>query len=121
VTGTQTILNKYRLPYVPMIHCFLVHGDALIDLTAGNCNGKNHTIDAFLHTEAVAPDISAKEEYLRYRAALPKLLETRQELHGLELKTLLKAREEGLALLKANVAKCAGAAGRQEIQHGVSQ
>jgi hypothetical protein len=103
VTGTQAIVDRYDLPYVPMVHCFLVHGDNRIDLTAGNRNGKNGPIETFLHTESVAPDISAKDEYMRYRRALTRLLETRAELHAKELKTLLKAREEGLALLKAHI------------------
>ena len=103
VTGTQPILERYRLPYVPMIHCFLVYGKDFVDLTADNRNGKNHPIERFLHTEAVRPAITAKEEYLRYRAALKVLLETRAELRGIKLHTVLKAREEGLALLKANI------------------
>ncbi|MGD8543136.1 MAG: hypothetical protein PVI39_12655, partial [Desulfobacteraceae bacterium] len=82
VTGTQALLETFQLPYVPMIHCFLVCGDDRVDLTAGNLNGKNRTIDAFLHTEAVAPHISAKEEYLRYRTAMENLLTTRAGLRG---------------------------------------
>ncbi|MGD8541829.1 MAG: hypothetical protein PVI39_06035, partial [Desulfobacteraceae bacterium] len=68
-------------------------------------NGKNRTIDAFLHTEAVAPHISAKEEYLRYRTAMENLLTTRAELRGVKLKTVLKAREMGIALLRAHVGR----------------
>ncbi len=26
-TGTKEILKKYKIPYVPMIHCFLVYRD----------------------------------------------------------------------------------------------
>ena len=103
VTGTQAILERYGLPYVPMVHCFLASGDRFVDLTAENHNGKNRTIDQFLHSEEVVPNISAKEEYLRYRAALKALLETRQELDGIKIGTLLKAREEGIVLLKANI------------------
>lgn len=103
VTGTQALLETFQLPYVPMIHCFLAWNGNRVDLTAGNRNGKNRTIDAFLHTEAVAPDISAKEEYLRYRTALENLLATREELRAVKLKTVLKVREMGLALLKANI------------------
>jgi len=103
VTGTQALLDTFQLPYVPMIHCFLVCGDDRVDLTAGNRNGKNRTIDAFLHTEAVTPHISAKEEYLRYRTAMENLLNTREELRGVKLKTVLKAREMGIALLRAHV------------------
>ena len=85
VTGTQAILERYGLPYVPMVHCFLAIGDLFVDLTAGNINGKNRSIDLFLHTEEVIPNISAKEEYLRYRAALKALLETRRELGGIKI------------------------------------
>jgi hypothetical protein len=103
VTGTQALLDTFSLPYVPMIHCFLACGSDRVDLTAGNRNGKNRTIDAFLHTEAVAPHISAKEEYLRYRRAMENLLATRDELRAVKLKTVLKAREMGIALLRAHV------------------
>jgi len=41
VTGTHKILRKYNLPYVPMIHCFLVYGEYRVDLSEGNHNGKN--------------------------------------------------------------------------------
>jgi hypothetical protein len=103
VTGTQALLDTFSLPYVPMIHCFLACGSDRVDLTAGNRDGKNRTIDAFLHTEAVAPHISAKEEYLRYRRAMENLLATRDELRAVKLKTVLKAREMGIALLRAHV------------------
>jgi hypothetical protein len=105
VTGTQSILDTHGLPYVPMVHCFLVHGGHRLDLTAGNLNGKNGPIESFLHTEAVTPHISAREEYLRFRTALARLVESRGELRGIPIKTFLKAREEGLALLKANTTK----------------
>ena len=103
VTGTHAILERHALPYVPMIHCFLVYGDKIIDLTAGNRNGKNRPLDTFLHTEEVAAAISAKEEYLRYRKALEHLRATHDELHGIDIKTMLQARQEGLLLLKANI------------------
>ena len=82
---------------------FLAFGDTFVDLTTGNHNGKNRSIDVFLHTEAVSPNISAKEEYLRYRTALKSLLESREELKGIKMSTILKAREEGIVLLRANI------------------
>ncbi|HSO20241.1 MAG TPA: hypothetical protein VLT88_12315, partial [Desulfosarcina sp.] len=103
VSGTDRILHQYGLPHLPMIHCFLVHGPHRVDLTEGNHNGKNRPIDEFLHTEPVAPTIPAKEEYLKYRRALKDLLERRDELKGIAMKTILHAREEGLALLKAKL------------------
>lgn len=105
VTGTRKILEKYRLPYIPMVHCFLVHEDRRVDLSEGNDNGKNGPINRFLHTEKVAANIPAKAEYLLYRKALEDHVLCREELKGADMKTILKAREEGIALLKANVRK----------------
>jgi len=103
VTGTDRILEKYDLPYVPMIHCFLAYDTYRVDLTEGNHNGKNRSIEVFLHTEQVIPNIAGKDEYLLYRKALTDSILAREELNGVDIKTLLHAREEGLALLKVNI------------------
>ena len=103
VTGTDKILAEYRLPYVPMIHCFLEYENHRIDLTAGNRNGKNRPIDDFLYTGRVAAAISAKDEYMLYRKALSNVILKRDELKGVDIKRVLHAREEGLKLLKANL------------------
>ena len=47
VTGTGKILVKYGLPYVPMLHCFLVYGEHRVDLTEGNNNGKKLRLKTF--------------------------------------------------------------------------
>ena len=103
VTGTNAILEKYNLPYVPMVHCFLEYDRFKVDLTEGNNNGKNRSIDEFLYTEKVIPHISQKEEYLLYRKALEAHILTRNEMKGIDMKTVLHAREEGMALLKFKV------------------
>ena len=103
VTGTNEILKKYGLPYVPMVHCFLAYDDFRVDLTEGNNNGKNRPIEDFLYTERVGPNISAKDEYLLYRKALIDHILTRKELSGVDMKQILHAREEGLLLLKQNI------------------
>ena len=105
VTGTRKILERYRLPYVPMVHCFKKKKKQPVDLSEGNQNGKNGPIDEFLYTVMVAPLISAKDEYLLYRKALSNHILRRPELENAEIRTILKAREEGLALLKANIQK----------------
>jgi hypothetical protein len=105
VTGTNKILSRYNLPYVPMVHCFLVYEESRVDLSQGNQNGKNGPIDDFLYTEKVDPLISAKEEYLLYRRALKEEILIRPELDGVQMKTVLSAREEGLVLLKDNIRK----------------
>jgi hypothetical protein len=103
VTGTDSILRKYALPYVPMIHCFLTDGEHMVDLTEGNANGKNRSIDDFLFFEPVIPNISGKDEYLKYRAALRERILKRTDLQGIDIKVILHAREEGLELLKSLV------------------
>ena len=103
VTGTNEILDRFNLPYVPMVHCFLVYQNYGVDLTEGNNNGKNEPIDEFLFTEAVIPNISGKDEYLLYRNALKNQILLREELQGVDMKRILQAREEGIKLLKAKV------------------
>ena len=103
VTGTGKILVKYGLPYVPMLHCFLVYGEHRVDLTEGNNNGKKRPIEDFLYTETLIANISEKDEYRLYRKALKDRILTKSELNGIDLKRILYAREEGLALLKANI------------------
>ncbi len=103
VTGSDKILAEYGLPYVPMIHCFLEYETYRVDLTEGNRNGKNRSIDDFLYTDRVAATISAKDEYMIYRKALSEVILKRAELRGVDIKRMLHAREEGLKLLKANI------------------
>ena len=82
VTGTDKILTEYRLPYVPMIHCFLEYGNFRVDLTEGNHNGKNKPIEDFLYTVRVEAAIPAKDEYMIYRKALSEVILKRDELKG---------------------------------------
>ncbi len=63
-TGANKILEKYKILYVPMVHCFLVYQDYRFDLTEGNKNGKKKSIENFIYTEKVVPFISRKDEYL---------------------------------------------------------
>jgi hypothetical protein len=103
VTGTQKILDRYKLPYLPMVHCFLVFEDQRVDLSQGNQNGKNGPIDDFLYMEKVIANIPGKDEYLLYRSALNKHILKRPEFHDINIKSVLKAREAGLSLLRANI------------------
>lgn len=103
VSGSDQILEDYGLSYLPMVHCFLAYGVSRVDLTEGNHNGKNMPIDDFLYTQAVVPNISAKAEYLLYRRALSDHILTNPLFRGTDLKTLLRAREAGLKLLRGKI------------------
>ena len=99
VTGTQAILDSHKLPYLPMIHCFLDGHGHQVDLTMGKRNGKNGPIEEFLATFPARAAISAKEEYLLYREALQDTILVRAEWAGIKITQVLKAREAGLTLL----------------------
>ncbi len=101
VTGTGGILERYELPYLPMVHCFLVYKDHRVDLSEGNRNGKNGPIDDFLYMAKVGPNIPGKDEYRLYRNALKSHVLPLNEFSGVDLKTVLKAREEGIVLLRS--------------------
>lgn len=103
VAGTSEILEKHGLPYVPMVHCLLAYSEHRVDLTEGNHNGKRRPIEDFLYTEKVTANISAKDEYLLYRKALTDHILVREELKDTDLRRILHAREEGIALLRANI------------------
>ena len=103
VTGTNEILEKFKLPYVPMVHCFLVYGEFRVDLSEGNNNGKNRSIEDFLYTQSVEPNISAKDEYVLYRKALKDHILARKEMAEVDITQILHAREEGFKLLKRNI------------------
>lgn len=105
VSGTRDLLARFRLPYIPMLHCFLVFENFRVDLTEGNANGKNRSIEEFLFVQQVPSAITAKDEYLLYRNALKETVLKRPEISGADIKHILHAREEGLNLLKSGVEK----------------
>ena len=105
VQGTNNLLKKYQLPYIPHTHCFLEYKNYRVDLTEGNNNGKQTSIEDYIYTQQTKPDISPKEEYLIYKKILQEDILQRPEMSNIGEKTILKAREDGIKLIKANVLK----------------
>lgn len=101
--GTEEIMKKYSVPFIPMVHCFLVYESYRFDLTEGNNNGKKTSIEDFIHDEKVIPFISRKDEYMLFRKVLDEKIMNMPEIQGIEKRTLLKAREEGIKILKENI------------------
>lgn len=101
--GVNEILKKHKIPYVPMVHCFLVYNDYYFDLTEGNNNGKKTSIEDFIHTEKVDPFISRKDEYLLLKKILKEKILPSKEMEGITERVLLKARGESIVLLKKNI------------------
>ena len=104
-TGTIDIIRKYEIPYVPMVHCFLVYKGLRFDLTEENCNGKNTSINELIYEEKVDPFISRKDEYLLFKNVIKKYVLPSKEMEGIKERSLLKAREESILLLKENIKK----------------
>jgi len=98
-TGVNEILKKYEIPYVPMVHCFLVYDKYKFDLTEGNYNGKKKPINDYIHSERVDPYISRKDEYLLFKKVLKEIILPSKEMEGITEKTLLKARAKSITLL----------------------
>lgn len=101
--GAEKIMEKYSVPFIPMIHCFLVYKNYRFDLTEGNNNGKKIPIEEFIQEEKVIPFITGKDEYLLFRKILNEKIMNMPVIQGIEKRTLLKAREEGIKLLKDNI------------------
>jgi hypothetical protein len=91
VTGVDALLQPYGLDFIPQIHCFLVYADCRVDLTEGNCNGKNKTIEDYDFVVQVLPDLTHAQHhayyltYLRRYAAFTPSLATLSEATVMDL------------------------------------
>ncbi|MBD3354208.1 MAG: hypothetical protein GF364_22185 [Candidatus Lokiarchaeota archaeon] len=101
--GTGKIVEKYQIPYIPMVHCFLVYNNYRFDLTEGNKNGKESNIESFIQTMQVDPYISRKKEYNLFRKILKQKIMPTDEMKGIKELDLLKARSEAIDLLHDKV------------------
>lgn len=70
ITGIGEILDSFRLEYIPQIHCFLGFKTIFIDLTEGNCTGKNKQLENFDLILRVKPDLNESEEEEFYKIGL---------------------------------------------------
>ncbi len=66
VTGVNAILQPHGLDFIPQSHCFLVYENYRVDLTEGNCNGKNKTIEDYDFVIQVAPDLTEAQHQAIY-------------------------------------------------------
>jgi len=68
MTGVDVILAAYGLPYIPRTHCFLTCEKGYVDLTSGNCTGKNGLIETYLKIFQVKPEQNQSETDETYRS-----------------------------------------------------
>ncbi|HEY9890070.1 MAG TPA: hypothetical protein V6D02_16810 [Candidatus Obscuribacterales bacterium] len=89
VTGVNALLASYDLAFIPQIHCFLAYENHRVDLTAGNCNGKNKTIEDYDFVVAVAPDLTHAQHRAYYLAYLQQYRAIAPALAALSDETVL--------------------------------
>lgn len=88
VTGVNDLLAPYGLSFIPQIHCFLEYGEFRVDLTEGNCNGKNKTIDEYDFVVRVQPELTEDDEKQYYMQYLAEYFKQHPKLHSVGIPTL---------------------------------
>jgi hypothetical protein len=101
VTGVDEILAEYGLPYIPRSHCFLSCENGYVDLTAGNCTGKNGLIETYLEIFRVQPEQSQSEIDEAYRAYYAEVCEVDPVFARLGVEGMLEALKRCQALNNA--------------------
>jgi len=89
VTGVDAIIQPYGLSFIPQIHCFLTYNLFRIDLTQGNCNGKNKTIEDYDFVVRVVPDLTREEEKQYYVSYLNRYFAIEPNFVAVGISTLL--------------------------------
>jgi hypothetical protein len=93
-TGIGKLLERYGLDYIPQIDCFLQYEDHCVDLTDGNCTGKNKAIDEFDFIVPVPPEISMDEMIILYMQYIEKYAEFEPRFNMVGMDKILTALSE---------------------------
>ena len=94
VTGVNAIIEPYGLSFIPQIHCFLKYQNYRVDLTEGNCNGKNKTIEDYDFVVRVKPDLTHQKHEAYYLEYLKKYFLIEPKLKELSENKILELLEE---------------------------
>jgi hypothetical protein len=90
ITGVNKIIKPYGLTFIPQIHCFLKYQSSRVDLTEGNCNGKNKTIEDYDFVVRVEPDLSKQEKEACYLTYLQKYYAIAPEVANISTDEILQ-------------------------------
>ena len=93
VTGIQSILDEHKLPFIPAAHCFLKYKEHCIDLTEGNCNGKNVPINKYFHSLKVDPYVTAENKSIMLNSFIENTL-VHNELKGCSIENIKSAQQK---------------------------
>lgn len=93
VTGVNAILQTHGLKFIPQTHCFLEYGSFRVDLTSGNCNGKNKIIEDYDFVIRVKPDLTHEEQKSYYISYLNQYFAIEPRLAEVGISTTLELLE----------------------------
>jgi len=102
VTGVGAILAAYGLSYIPRTHCFLSFEKHYVDLTDGNCTGKNGLIEEYIEIIRVKPEQTRAEADLMIRDFYAKVCEVDADFARLGIEGMLEVLERCIALNSAS-------------------
>jgi len=94
VNDINNIFACLGLSFIPQIHCFLEFETNRIDLTEGNCNGKNKTIEDYDFVIRVQPDLTHQQHEIYYLEHLAKYRKLAPELQRFTDEQILILLEE---------------------------
>jgi len=100
-TGIGKMLERYDLDYIPQIDCFLQYEDHSVDLTDGNCTGKNKAIDEFDFIVPVPPEISMDEMIILYMQYFEKYADFEPKFNTVGMDKIITALSECIAEMQA--------------------
>ena len=93
-SAIENLLSKYGLEYIPQIDCFLRYNDHYVDLTEGNCTGKNKIIDEFDFIVPVAAEIIMDDMVTLYIGYIDKYSDLEPKFKTLGIDKILTALSE---------------------------
>jgi hypothetical protein len=93
VMGVNAIIQTHGLSFIPQIHCFLESGSFRVDLTEGNCNGKNKTIEDYDFVVRVNPDLTHEEQKSYYISYVKQYFAIEPRLAEVGIPTILELLE----------------------------
>jgi hypothetical protein len=103
VTGAGKILAEHGLTYIPRTHCFLVFEEQYVDLTEGNCTGKNGLVEKYFKIFRVKPEQTEAEVDQMYRTYFSEVCKTDPAFARMGIEGMFQVLERCRAL---NTAAC---------------
>lgn len=94
LVGVSSVLDKYRLPFIPEVHCLLEFNNRYVDLTQGNCHGKKQLPERYDLIVQVKADMTDDEKDRFYHWLLDYYISVFPELGEKTAREIVSIRQE---------------------------